>query len=213
MRVVIVDDHPLVRKGLASILTMSGTIELLGEATNSKEALKLFKTTNPELALVDLRLGKESGLDLIKEAQNQGVTCKFVVLTSSTDERDFTGAKELGVSGYILKEAFPEELLHALNMIRRGRNYYDQGVLDFAINMRKTPDKERFMDSLTPKETEVLIELGKGLSNKEISQMMYITEYTVKKHVSQVLAKLNLADRTHAALYANAKGLVHYSVN
>ena len=213
MRVVIVDDHPLVRKGLASILTMSGTIELLGEATNSKEALKLFKTTNPELALVDLRLGKESGLDLIKEAQNQGVTCKFVVLTSSTDERDFTGAKELGVSGYILKEAFPEELLHALNMIRRGRNYYDQGVLDFAINMRKAPDKERFMDSLTPKETEVLIELGKGLSNKEISQMMYITEYTVKKHVSQVLAKLNLADRTHAALYANAKGLVHYSVN
>lgn len=213
MRVVIVDDHPLVRKGLASILTMSGTIELLGEATNGKEALELFKTTKPELALVDLRLGRESGLDLIKEAQHQGVRCKFVVLTSSTDEKDFMGAKELDVAGYILKEALPEELLHALNMIRKGRNYYDQGVLDFAINMRKAPGKERVMDSLTPKETEVLIELGKGLSNKEISQMMYITEYTVKKHVSQVLAKLNLADRTHAALYANAKGLVQYVVN
>lgn len=213
MKVVIVDDHPLVRKGLASILKMSGTMELLGEAANSGEALHLFKTKKPDLALVDLRLGRESGLDLIKEAQCQGVTCKFVVLTSSTEEKDFTTAKELGVAGYVLKDALPEELLHALHMIGKGRNYFDQGVLEFALKTRKSPGRERFTEALTPKETEVLIELGKGLSNKEISQIMFITEYTVKKHVSQVLAKLNLADRTHAALYANAIGLVRYVVN
>lgn len=213
MKVVIVDDHPLVRKGLTSILSQDGSIELLGEATNSREALELFSAVKPELALVDLRLGDESGLDLITEAIRQGITCKFVVLTSSTEEADFKQAKELGVAGYVLKEALPEELLHALLIISKGRRYYDQGVLDFVMKPRATLEKNVHVERLTPKEKEVLIELGKGLSNKEISQVLYITEYTVKKHVSQVLAKLGLADRTHAALYANATGLVRYVVN
>ena len=212
MKVVIVDDHPLVRKGLTSILSQDGSIELLGEATNSREALELFSAVKPELALVDLRLGDESGLDLITEAIRQGITCKFVVLTSSTEEADFKQAKELGVAGYVLKEALPEELLHALLIISKGRRYYDQGVLDFVMKPRATLEKNVHVERLTPKEKEVLIELGKGLSNKEISQVLYITEYTVKKHVSQVLAKLGLADRTHAALYANATGLVRYVV-
>lgn len=213
MKVVIVDDHPLVRKGLTSILSQDGSIELLGEATNSREALELFSAVKPELALVDLRLGDESGLDLITEAIRQGITCKFVVLTSSTEEADFKQAKELGVAGYVLKEALPEELLHALLIISKGRRYYDQGVLDFVMKPRATLEKNVHVERLTPKEKEILIELGKGLSNKEISQVLYITEYTVKKHVSQVLAKLGLADRTHAALYANATGLVRYVVN
>lgn len=213
MKVVIVDDHPLVRKGLTSILSQDRSIELLGEATNSREALELFSAANPELALVDLRLGNESGLDLITEAIRQGITCKFVVLTSSTEEADFKQAKELGVAGYVLKEALPEELLHALLIISKGRRYYDQGVLDFVMKPRATLEKNVHVERLTPKEKEILIELGKGLSNKEISQVLYITEYTVKKHVSQVLAKLGLADRTHAALYANATGLVRYVVN
>lgn len=213
MKVVIVDDHPLVRKGLTSILSQDGSIELLGEATNSREALELFSAVKPELALIDLRLGDESGLDLITEAIRQGITCKFVVLTSSTEEADFKQAKELGVAGYVLKEALPEELLHALLIISKGRRYYDQGVLDFVMKPRATLEKNVHVERLTPKEKEILIELGKGLSNKEISQVLYITEYTVKKHVSQVLAKLGLADRTHAALYANATGLVRYVVN
>lgn len=213
MKVVIVDDHPLVRKGLTSILSQDRSIEFLGEATNSREALELFSAVKPELALVDLRLGDESGLDLITEAIRQGITCKFVVLTSSTEEADFKQAKELGVAGYVLKEALPEELLHALLIISKGRRYYDQGVLDFVMKPRATLEKNVHVERLTPKEKEILIELGKGLSNKEISQVLYITEYTVKKHVSQVLAKLGLADRTHAALYANATGLVRYVVN
>ncbi len=213
MKVVIVDDHPLVRKGLMSILSLDGSIEVLGEATNSKEALYLFTTVKPELALVDLRLGDESGLDLITEAIRQGVTCKFIVLTSSAKVDDFKRAKELGVDGYVLKEALPEELLHALLVVSKGRKYYDQGVLEFVMKPREPLKEDVHVEKLTPKEKEVLIELGKGLSNKEISQMLYITEYTVKKHVSQVLAKLGLADRTHAALYANVKGLVRYVVN
>lgn len=213
MKIIIVDDHPLVRKGLKSILSLDESMKVLGEATNRREAMELFKTTEPDLALVDLRLANESGLDLITEAIRQGITCKFVILTSSTSEDDFKRAKEIGVDGYVLKEALPEELMHALRIIGRGRKYYDPGVLDLLMNASDSHADDGHIEQLTPKEKEVLLELGMGLSNKEISETMYITEYTVKKHVSQVLAKLGLADRTHAALYANAKGLVTYVVN
>ncbi|MEK5037223.1 response regulator transcription factor [Sporosarcina sp. FSL K6-3457] len=214
MQIVIVDNHPLVRKGLAYLLSLDTTMNFLGEAANNREALALFHKTKPNLAIVDLHLGNESGLDLILEAKQQGITCKFVVLTSSTKEIDFKRAQEIDVDGYVLKEALPEELIHALRMIGRGRKYYDPGVLDLVMMSKENLfQKDCHVNQLTPKEKEVLLELGMGLSNKEISKALYISEYTVKKHVSQVLAKLELADRTHAALYANAKGLVTYHVN
>ena len=213
MKLVIVDDHPLVRRGLISILSLDESIEILGEATNKNEAMNLFKVSKPDIALVDLRLGEESGLELISDAVRQGVTCKFVVLTSSMEEEDFKLAKQIGVEGYVLKEALPEELINALQIISRGRKYYDTGILDLVMNTNESKEVDGHMEQLTPKEKEVLIKLGMGHSNKEISQTLFITEFTVKKHVSQVFAKLGLADRTHAALYANAKGLAKYVIN
>ena len=211
MKVVLIDDHPLIRRGLKSLFELNGSFEVLGEATNSKEALEILGTVIPEIAIVDLRLGEESGIDLILEATRLGIKCKFVIFTSSTKEEDFKKAKEIGVSGFLLKEALPEELIHALQMIGKGRKYYDPAVLDLMTKVQ-TPFDDGHVDQLTPKEKEILIELGKGHSNKEISQSLYITEFTVKKHVSQVFAKLGLADRTQAALYANAKGLVKYVI-
>ncbi|WP_342600204.1 response regulator transcription factor [Psychrobacillus sp. FSL H8-0483] len=213
MKVVIIDDHPLIRKGLKSLFSLDGSMEVLGEATNSRDALNLLNMVKPDIAIVDLRLGEESGLELIKEAIRKGIVCKFVVLTSSAEEEDFKLAKEIGVDGYLLKEALPEELLHALSMISKGRKYYDPGVLDLVMKSNTSLQDDEHIEQLTPKEKEILIELGKGHSNKEISKTLYITEFTVKKHVSQVFAKLGLADRTQAALYANAKGLVKYVIN
>jgi len=213
MRVVIIDDHPLIRRGLNSLFSLSESMEVMGEATNSVEALELLKAVKPDIAIVDLRLGEESGIELITKATHAGITSKFVILTSSTNEEDFRKAKEMGVAGYLLKEALPEELLHALQMIGKGRKYYDPTVLDLLMKVPLALEEEGHMEQLTPKEKEILIELGKGHSNKEISKTLYITEYTVKKHVSQVFAKLGLADRTQAALYANATGLVKYVVN
>jgi len=214
MQIVLVDDHPLVLRGLTAILSLDPAIKILGKATNSKEALSLIQRTTPDLAIIDIRLANESGLDLIEEAKQQGSICKFIVLTSSTEERDFKRAKEIGVDGYVLKEALPEELLHALQIISKDRRYYDPGVFELVGSSQERPlEEQSHIEQLTPKEKEVLLELGMGLSNKQISQTLYITEYTVKKHVSQVLAKLGLADRTNAALYAHAKGLVSYQVN
>lgn len=212
MKVVIIDDHPLIRKGLKSLFSLNESIDVLGEATTKREALELLSIEKPDIAIVDLRLGEDSGLELIMEAFRSGITCKFVILTSSTNEDDFNNAKEIGVAGYLLKEALPEELLHALQIISKGRKYYDPSVLDLLMKESSPADEDGHIEQLTPKEKEILIELGKGHSNKEISKSLYITEFTVKKHVSQVFAKLGLADRTQAALYANAKGLVKYVI-
>ncbi|WP_077328424.1 LuxR C-terminal-related transcriptional regulator [Virgibacillus siamensis] len=213
MKVVIVDDFPLIRIGLASALGLDDTFDIAGEAGSYEQAVELFAEVNPEIVLVGAQLADESRFDLITELMNQGTTCKFIILTSSTCELDFRRARELGVDGYLLKEAYPEELLHAIKVVSKGRKYYDPSVMDFVINAADHFAGEEYQEKLTPKEMEILIELGKGYSNRQISKSMFITEYTVKKHVSQILAKLALTDRTQAALYANAKGFVQYVIS
>jgi len=127
------------------------------------------------------------------------------VLTSSVNEYDFKKADDAGAYGYVLKEALPEELLYAISLVNKGRKYYDPGIIG---KMMSPSSQDDWLDELTPREKDVLLALGQGMCNKEIAKKLYITEYTVKKHVSQILAKLDMTDRTQAALYAQAKGLV-----
>jgi len=203
LRLVVIDDHPLVRQGISSILRTESSMEVVGEAENFKDAVNVIKSTEPDLSLIDLRLGNDSGLSVIEQAKQLGIKSKFAILTSSGNEQDFLYAEQLGVSGYILKEALPEEIIHAIKVISRGRKYYDPGILE--LKMR---GETLMSEGLTPREKEVLIALGNGLNNQDIAASLFVSENTVKKHVSQVLAKLNLADRTQAALYAYSKGLV-----
>jgi two-component system nitrate/nitrite response regulator NarL len=202
MRIGIIDDHPLVRQGLISILSLHEDFEIVGEATNCQEGIVMIMKNRPELVLIDLKLGDECGLDIIREVKNK-IETKFVILTSSAEQSDFVQAEILDVDGYILKEALPEELIYGLRLISKGRKYYDPGLV--SLQMKRDNDP---IDLLTQREKEVLLALAEGLSNKEISQKLYVTEHTVKKHVSQILAKLDLADRTHAIVFAYNKGLI-----
>ncbi|SHG16515.1 response regulator [Ornithinibacillus halophilus] len=213
MKLVIIDDHPLVRTGLSSVLTLDNDVEMVGEAANKERGLELITSFKPDVVLVDLQLGEECGLDVIKEARDLGIMSKFVVLTSSTNGEDFVKAKEVDVDGYIIKQAIPEELIQAIKIILKGRKYYDPAVLEMMMTPRNSFEEDGPIEQLTEKELEVLIEIGKGRSNRDISNALFVSEYTVKKHVSQILAKLELQDRTQAALYANAKGLVKYQVS
>ncbi|KRF30550.1 response regulator [Paenibacillus sp. Soil787] len=208
---IILDDHPLVRKGIRTIVSSGQSMNVIGEAANAKEALRLLEQTKPDLVVVDLNLGNENGLDLIREARRSGHTCKYIILTSSITRSELQLAQFLQVEGVCLKEAFPEDLLYAVESVARGRKYYDP-VLMGSMMSDKSHSEEQELSELTPKELKVLMSLGKGLSNKEIANSLYITEFTVIKHVSQVLAKLVLTDRTQAALYALSKGLLQFEM-
>jgi two-component system, NarL family, nitrate/nitrite response regulator NarL len=208
--ILIVDDHPLVRQGLISLFSFEEDLSCIGEASNNKEALKEIVEKKPDIVLVDLRLGNESGFDLVEKVSSlSSFDPKFIVLTSSAHVADFQRAKVVGAYGYILKEALPEELLYAIRLISNGRKYYDPGILEIVLGFK---EEDEFINTLTPKEIEVLRELGSGLSNREIASKLFISENTVKKHVSQILEKLSLSDRTQAALFANVKGLAKFIV-
>ncbi len=203
MKIAIVDDHPLVREGLSAIIACESDIELSGEAENIKDALMMIQHKNPDIVLVDIRLADESGLDIVKKAKQSEYLKKFIILTSSTEEENFYKAEKLGVDGYIFKEALPEELIYAIRLVNRGRKYYDPEVIKL-----KMKEDNKFTEKLTLREREVLTALGKGFSNRNIAKELFLSENTIKKHVSQILAKLELSDRTQAALYARSKGIV-----
>ncbi|WP_310189015.1 response regulator transcription factor [Bacillus sp. 3255] len=202
LKVVIVDDHPLVRKGLSAVLRLEANIEISGESETVEHALELIEQTKPDLAIVDLKLGNRSGLEVVENIKDKA--CRSIILTSSTSEQDVRRAEAVGADGYVLKEALPEELLLAIKLIFKGKKYYDPGLMEMLFKK----EEEDNLSKLTPKEREVLIGLGEGLSNQGMAKKLMVTEFTVKKHVSQILNKLSVNDRTQAALLAQSKGLV-----
>lgn len=201
MTLVSIDDYPLSRQGLMAVLGLEEGFEFVGEASCINEARDVIFRLKPEIVIVDLKLKDECGFDIISEVKVSNNNCKVVVLTSSLDPDDFKRASEFGVDGYILKDAMPEEIVNAVRLVSKGRKYYDPSIMEILIKKEKLDNIEQ----LTPRELDVLAALGKGLNNKNIAAQLFISEYTVKKHVSQILAKLGLNGRTQAALYANKK--------
>lgn len=203
MRLILVDDHPMVLQGVSSVINSQKDMKVVGTASTCDEGLRLLRELQPDLAVVDLKIGNDYGLDLVKQGRSIAPGCRFIVLTSFSDGFYIKECLAQKVEGYILKEATPEEFLVAIRLVARGRNYVDPAVMQQIISH----DDRDPIEQLTSREREVLEALAKGMSNREIAAALYITEYTVKKHVSQILDKLELADRTQAALYAYSKGM------
>jgi two-component system nitrate/nitrite response regulator NarL len=196
MKIIVVDDHPLVRQGIASLISMESDMDLVGECSNVQEALTLIEENKPNIAIIDLKLGAENGLDIIEADKKR--ECKYIVLTSSAAYIDFKKSEKFKVEGYVLKEALPVELLHAIRLVHNGRKYYDPVLFEYKLKENNS------VENLTPREIEILLKLGHGFSNNQIARQLFISENTVKKHVSNILAKLDLQDRTQAALYAKS---------
>jgi two-component system nitrate/nitrite response regulator NarL len=199
MNVLIVDDHPLVRKGILSALSCEEDINVISEASNIEEAITLINSKKPNLVIVDLYLGKEDGLEIIRKVKSNNISTKFMILTSSIKKEDYIRSEEVGVDGYILKDAFAEDIIYAIHIVLRGRKFIDPEITKYQM---ESTYYNSFAD-LTSREYDVLIELGKGLSNCEIAKKLFISEHTVKKHVSSILLKLQLNHRTQAALLVN----------
>lgn len=206
VKMIMVDDHPLVRKGIEAATRMEEGIELLECSSNIEEALQAIGKHQPDVALVDLKLHNEYGLDVVRKGREICPNTRYIILTSYATEEEIRAALEEDVEGYVLKEALPEELLAAIYTVGKGRRYFDPAVVQYAMNRGRYNNKPD-LGELTPRELEVLKALGRGLNNRTIAEQLYISEHTVKKHVGSILNKLALDDRTQAALFAVSKGL------
>ncbi|WJY26445.1 response regulator transcription factor [Sporosarcina trichiuri] len=214
MEILIIDHRPIVRSGLRTLLSDFPGFHICGEAISKEEAIPFIRQSPPDLLIANWCLGTLSGLELIQEVRTNGYCGKSLVLAESVTQQEFYEVKTSKVDGLLASTATEEEFMCALNLIRLGRTYYDSQLLvNLLANTADKKPENPPHDQLTNKELEVLQALGQGLSNRQIAGDLFVTEFTVKKHVSQVLAKLGLADRTHAALYANAKGIARYEVS
>jgi DNA-binding NarL/FixJ family response regulator len=211
VRVLIVDDHAVVRQGLITFLELQDEIEIVGEACNGKEACQLINQLKPDVVLMDLVMPVMDGLTAIKEIKKLRPETEVIALTSFADDDKVFTAIRSGATGYLLKDVSPNDLVKAVLAADRGEVQLHPEVAKKLMNEVAAPRKEAAVqaEELTEREKEVLALLGQGMSNKEIAREISVSEKTVKAHVSSVLNKLNLPGRTHAALYAVREGYVN----
>jgi two-component system, NarL family, response regulator LiaR len=209
IRVLIVDDHAVVREGLRTFLELQDGIEVVGEATNGEEALDRVADQRPDVVVMDLVMPKLDGVGAMRELQRRGSPTRVLVLTSFLDDERLMPAIEAGAAGYLLKNVDPAELARAVRAAHAGEAMLDPGVA--ARLVERIAGRERAVstgvDELTRREREVLEWIAQGHSNKQIARELGVAEKTVKTHVGHLLAKLGVADRTQAALLAVKEGL------
>ncbi|WP_286173390.1 response regulator transcription factor [Geobacillus sp. E263] len=197
------DDHHVVRRGLVFFLQTQKEINVVGEAADGKEAVERVKELQPDVVLMDLVMPVMDGIEATKKIKELSPHTKILILTSFSDVDHVIPAIRAGASGYQLKDVEPDQLVQAIISVYRGENQLHPKITAHLMtHLSKGDRKEQLIETLTKREKEVLAEIAKGKSNKEIAAALMITEKTVKTHVSNILAKLNLADRTQAALYA-----------
>ncbi len=204
IRVLIVDDHPVVRQGLRVLLEVQDGIEVAGEAGDGPAALKLTAEQAPDVVLLDLKLPGMDGLTVLAELRSAelrgaGARAKILVLTSATDPVAAGQAMRAGAAGVLYKDVDPDALVRAIRAVHDGHLLL---APEAAYSLLSSKNQAPGLDALTVREREVLAELAKGRSNREIARALHVAEKTVKAHVSSVLAKLGVQDRTQAALFA-----------
>lgn len=203
MKVVIVDDHPMVRQGLRQTIEIEEDMDVIGSAASVAEGIELIIAAEPDLAVVDLKMPDGSGLDVVNSCKAAGANCRFLILTAYASSQEVNRALSENVGGYILKEALPEEIIDAIKRVASGRRYFDPEVMETAINGRE----ENPLYRLTAREMEVLHAVSAGMNNSTIAKKLHISEKTVKKHISNLLSKLDVEDRIQAALFGFSQGM------
>lgn len=204
IQVLCVDDHPLVRKGIASILANEPDMRLAGEAADGREAVKLFRELHPDVTLMDLRMPELDGIAATKAIREEFPAARIIALTSYEGDQDIYRALEAGVRGYLLKEAVHAEVLRAIRTVHAGKRLMPPEVAQRLA--------EYFPEmALTARETEVLGLAADGLSNKEIADRLGTAPGTIKIHIQNILQKLSAADRTQAVTIAIQRGILHLS--
>lgn len=209
IKVMLADDHVLMREGIRQLLEFDGSIEVIGEANDGIECLKKLPEINPQVLLLDINMPKLNGIKVLKEIRQKKLDVKVLVLTVHDEIEYLLEAIDIGVDGYIMKDSESAELKKAIDIIVNGDTYIQPKLIP-ALNSRliARDDDRSKIDSLTSRELEVLVQVANGMFNKEIALSLNISERTVKNHVSNIFKKINVSDRTQAAVFAIKNDLI-----
>jgi NarL family two-component system response regulator LiaR len=208
IRVLVVDDHAVVREGLRAFLELQDGIAVAGEAADGEEAIEAAVRLAPDVILMDLVMPRRDGVSAMRALRERAPAARVIVLTSYHDEDVLLPALRAGAAGYLLKNAPPQEVARAVRVADAGEALLDPSVAARLVEALAAGGGDDPLDRLTPREREVLGLMGQGLSNKRIARALGVSEKTVKSHVGHVLAKLGVADRTQAAVLAVRAGLL-----
>ncbi|MFG0835004.1 MULTISPECIES: two-component system response regulator NarL [Aeromonas] len=198
--VLVVDDHPLMRKGIVQLLALEENMELCGEASNGTDAIAMAKASEPDLILLDLNMKGLSGLDTLKALRAEEITSRVVILTVSDARQDVVALLKAGADGYLLKDTEPEALLAQLGEVMTGQQILSEPLRPYLENIYELDHLQQKLESLTRREMQILREIAKGLSNKQVASVLHISEGTVKVHVKSLLKKLEAQSRVEAAV-------------
>ncbi|CEA03214.1 Response regulator protein VraR [Metalysinibacillus saudimassiliensis] len=208
IRVLIADDHHVVRRGLLFFLKTQKDIEVVGEASNGEEAVQLATALEPDIILMDLVMPKLNGIEATAKVKKLLPKTEVLMLTSFSDRDHVIPALEAGAAGYQLKDIEPDELVKSIRQIMGGEHIlHPDATITLEAQQQELANAPHTANPLTPRERDVLAELTKGKSNKEIASSLFVTEKTIKTHISNIFSKLEVQDRTQAALYAVKHGL------
>ncbi|CEI84045.1 MULTISPECIES: response regulator [Oceanobacillus] len=206
IRVVVIDDHDVVRKGIISFLQTEDDIEIAGQADSGFKGAELVIQEKPEVVLMDLIMENGNGIEATRQIMTSYPECKVIILTSYYDNEQVIPALEAGAFSYLLKTSNAQEIAEAVRKAAKDENVIEPKVANTMMNRFRTPAKKPHED-LTERELEVLLCIGDGMTNQEISEKLYIGIKTVKTHVSNILSKLEVNDRTQAAVYVHRNQL------
>ena len=210
INVVIADDHKMVREGIRQLLEFDGNIKVVAEAGNGLECLEILKNAElPDVLLLDINMPEMNGLEVLQQIRKNNINVKVMILTVHNEIEYLLKANDLNVDGYILKDSESEILKNAINVICNGENYIQPELIPLlnSTMINKDMDREK-IDSLTKREIEVVKAISAGLLNKEIAINLGISERTVKNHISNIFKKIDVADRTQAAVFAIKNNIV-----
>ena len=210
IRVLIVDDHDIVREGQRALINTEPGMEVIGEAKNGIEAIELADRLQPDVILLDLRMPEKDGIEASEEIKKGNPEARILVLTSFAEDERVYAAIKAGAMGYLLKDASPQKILKSIRDVFQGETSIEPRLAQKLMReIQRTSDSPPTEEPLTVREMEVIRLIAEGLSNQEIAERLVISERTVRTHVTNILGKLHLANRTQAALYALREGLAN----